>query len=382
MGEGIKGLMDKLTRQFADRAVFDATEKTALSVRDGVLEYLGAELGLEPEDKVFRVYRSSATISNTAMKMRGLPITDDHVSLDVPAPSHGGFVSDAEMVDVSDEALAARIAIKNQLAISDTLLAKVQTGKRELSLGYQADLIPYEGEGGYDFEQRNIMPHHLAVVDQGRCGGMCSFLDRKPEPPAPAPAPKETDMSKLHKAFCDAEGAMNLQQIVELAAALPEAIKAVPVDKLNDLMPALKEIVDVARGVMGAEDDGAEPVSDEKEDYDDEEKAMSEEEKEKEFSDAVAKAADEKAKAITDAAIKRHGEVIEKARHFLVDDYQFTDKSTAQIMRDAVATESSDEFTDAELPLAFKMLKKSNANYKDFGDKQPGSLAALADKEL
>ena len=39
------------------------TEKrTVISIRDGVQEYLGLELGLEPFDKVFKIYRSPETI--------------------------------------------------------------------------------------------------------------------------------------------------------------------------------------------------------------------------------------------------------------------------------------------------------------------------------
>ena len=79
----------KLHRQFADIATYSDTERTAVSVRDGVLEYLGAELGLEPADHVFNVYRSPATIANAAYAMAGIPLTGNHVSLDGPAPSDG-----------------------------------------------------------------------------------------------------------------------------------------------------------------------------------------------------------------------------------------------------------------------------------------------------
>ncbi len=50
--------------------------------------------------------------------------------------------------------------------------------KKQLSLGYSADIVPHSE---YDFEQIDINPHHLAVVENGRCGPLCCFLDRKPE---------------------------------------------------------------------------------------------------------------------------------------------------------------------------------------------------------
>jgi len=51
-------MAEKIHRQFADIATYSDTERTAVSIRDGVLEYLGTEIGLEPPDKVFAVYRS------------------------------------------------------------------------------------------------------------------------------------------------------------------------------------------------------------------------------------------------------------------------------------------------------------------------------------
>jgi len=363
-------LKDSLTGQFRDSVVFNPTEKTALSVRDGVLEYLGLELGLEPPDRLFKVYRSPATIANTAMKMAGLPVTDEHVALDVPPPTNGGFVSESEMVDAADPVTQTTIAIRNRLSIADTLLAAVEADKRELSLGYNADLIPCD-DGEHDFEQRNIRPHHLAVVPRGRCGPMCSFIDK-----LPTEEEKAMPKSKLHKAFCDQEGAMNLQQIVELATALPEAIKSVPVDQLQELLPALQQIVEAAKSVMPEEE--MTPMEEETptEEMSDEGDMTNEEEKKPSFSDADVK-------VFTDKAIRQHAAVIEKARGFLAETYAFADKSTEEIMRDALATVDNTKFSNTELPLAFKLLKKPDADYSRFADSQPGSLSTiLKDKEL
>ena len=187
----------------------------------------------------------------------------------------------------------------------------------------------------------------------------------------------------IHAAFCDAEGTMNLQQIVELATALPEAIKSVPVDQLQKLLPALQQIVEAAKGVMPEEEPTPAPVEGELPivPTEDEDPEPTPEEKEKAFSDAASAAGfvDQK---FVDAAVAAHTAAITKAQHFLDEEYQFEGKSTPQIMRDALATESSDKFADAELPLAFKMLKKPAANYAKFGDSLPGDLSSLQDKEL
>lgn len=357
---------------FNDAVIYNPTEKTALSVRDGVIEYLGSEINMQPPEQMFTVYRSPATIANAATRMLGIPITDEHVTLDTPAPSGDGSVVAAEMIDASEPLTKTTIAIRNKLAIGDKLLMAVEADKRELSLGYYAELVPHDE---YDFEQREIMPHHLAVVDKGRCGAMCSFIDKKG---ATDMSVKKVTKPVLHKAFTDAEGMMNLQQIVELATALPEAIKSVPVDQLQKLLPALQQIVEASKAVMPAEEPVVK-VEDEELDENgnpivkvaDEE---TEEEKAAKFADA--------ARPVVAAAIKRHTAVIEKARGFVDAAYAFTDKDTATIMRDALATETSEQFADAELELAFKLLKKTGTQYGEFGDKKPGSLTALSDKEL
>lgn len=363
---------DTYTGTFRDAAVFNPAEKTAISVRDGVIEYLGIELGMDPPDQLFTVYRSPATIANVAPKMNGLPMTDEHVSLDVPPPGNGGFVAEASMIDAHDETTKTTIAIRNRLAIGDTLQAAISADKKQLSLGYHADLVPHDV---YDFEQRNIIPHHLAAVPNGRCGSMCSFIDKKPQPTEGKP------MSKLHKAFTDAEGTMNLQQIVELATALPEAIKSVPVDQLQDLLPALQQIVEAAKTVMPAEGGEEETTNTEEtlstEEMNDESTATNEAENED-----TKKFGDEDVKAFADKAVRQHAAVIEKARGFLPDTYKFSDKSTVEIMRDTLATVESDKFADSELALAFKLLKKPAANYRDFGDAGTSNFSKLQDKEL
>jgi hypothetical protein len=357
---------DSYKGTFRDSVVFNPSEKTAISVRDGVLHYLGAELNMTPPDQMFTVYRSPATIANAAMKMNGLPVTVGHVTLDIPAPTDGGFVSEASMVDAMDPSTHTTIAVRNRLAVSDTMLMGIEAGNKELSLGYNAELVPFNGE--YDFEQINIQPHHLAAVERGRCGPMCSFIDRQPT------TPKTEEVTivknpKLHKAFKDQEGELNLQQIVELATALPEAIKSVPVDMLKDLIPALQQIVEAAKGVM-PETETPETPPEPTGEMEDEESDVSKEDRIKKFGDAVAK------------ENRLYAETVEKARAFLPDSYKFADKTTVQIMRDAVATESSEQFTDADLPLVFKMLKKPATRYQNFGDAQPHNFDSLKNKEL
>lgn len=373
--------MEKL--KFIDVATYDGSLRTAVSVRDGVLEYLGSEIGMEPPEKLFKVYRSPATIASLVSQMPGIPVIGEHIEPGTEPADIPSRVESASFIDAFDESTNSTLAIQNKLFLDDAMLAEIQGGKNQLSLGYEGRLIPHDK---WDFEQRDLVPTHLATVDSGRCGSGCRFIDRKPNPEATMP-------KKLHKAFCDAEGALSLAQIVELAAGLPEAIKNVPADKLSELLPALQEIMAAAEAA-GVESATPDPVVEEV-------PVMTDEDADKlmdESADAAGgdpvkvtdsarkvlrkKFADKLASAI-DGAVKTHAAVIEKARTVLPETYSFADKSTTKVMRDALAVEhGSQTFSDAELSVAFKLLKKSGGEYKTFGDRSAddNSLSARLKK--
>jgi len=371
---------ETIRKQFADLAVYSETARTAVSVRDGVLEYLGAELDLEPLDKVFTVYRSPATIANAAYAMAGIPLTDEHVSMEGPALDSGSRVESSVVIDQLDESTHSRLAVQNKLAVNDTLQLLLKD-KRQLSLGYEADLVPHSR---WDFEQINIAPHHLAAVPAGRCGPLCSFIDRKPDTPV---KPREGDTmkpeKKLIKAFTDAEGSVSLEQIVEIATGLPEAIRKVPVDQLVKLMPAMQEIMSYAKeqGAMPAEEpetemEGEDMEGEEKETMDEAEEGDKENFADSsKFKDAVASA--------VKGEVKRYAEVVNKARNFVDAEYDFAGKTANAVMRDALATQSTDKFEDAELSVAFKLLRKANTDYSQFGDtKADSGLASRISETL
>ena len=371
---------------FSDLAIYDAEERNVVSVRDGVQKYMGHEIGMEPEDKVFYIYRAPETIRAFAGEMEGLPVTDDHVPLDALPVNVIGAVLDSRIIDSVDPITNTTISVKNKIQLDREM------SKQDLSLGYFADLIPCDL---YDFEQVDIVPHHLAVVERGRCGNLCKFTDKENEE-----MPK-----KMNAAFLDANGQVNMQQVLQLVAELPEAIKTLPLNELNKLVPALQKAVDIAQASglteepLEAEEtpEGMEPereVTEEVEDEGekmaeeeevlDEKEPMPEEEKKKEMADSVKSFTDaEFNDAVAAKAKELNAEfagVVSKAQDFLPSNYNFSDKCSCDVMRDALATQHDGTFEDKELPTAFKMLKKVG-NYKEFGDSKEG-LAALADKEI
>ena len=364
-------------RGFSDLATYSSNSRTAISIRDGVLEYLGAELGLDPADKIFTVYRSPATIANACFKMAGIPLTNEHIEMVGAAPDNGSRVESGTVIDQIDESTHSRLAVMNKLTTTDEMNAMLAE-KRQLSLGYEADLVPHSR---WDFEQINIAPHHLAAVRAGRCGPLCSFLDRKPQQ-------SEEDTTMLLKAFLDADGAVNLEQVAEIAMALPEAIRKVPVDKLQELLPAMQEIMMYAKE-QGVTIEAEGEMEDEETKMEDEDPGINEDEGKDpfadsaEFKDAVAKASKGLAAKIADAEVKRFATVVTKAQYFLDEDYDFTGKSTNDVMRDALATQHDSKFEDSELDVAFKMLKRIGTDLRQFGDQNPESgLAGRIEKSL
>lgn len=370
--------MDIFNMNFTDRVFFDRETKTVISVRDGVQEYKGHELGLSPADKIFSVYRAPETIKAIVDKMAGIPLTDDHVSLDLEPSNPVGKVLDAEIVDFADDATKSTLNIKNHVTMD------FDVDGNELSLGYRAGLIDCNI---YDFEQVDIVPHHLAIVQNGRCGSTCKFTDKK-----------ESSMKKklnINAAFLDAGEEVNMAQVMEIVANLPEAIKTMPIKELSKLIPVLQKVT--ATAVESIASPEANALSPEEEAAARQEQENTDagnlaEKEEQEAADAKASAEEKEVndKAFSDSVAlevkKKNAEfatVVIKAKDFLDSTYDFSDKSSEDIMRDSLATQHNDKFEDSELATAFKMLKVVTS-YKDFGDKKTvaDALDEIGEKEL
>lgn len=342
--------------EFTDCVLYDKESKSFISARDGVQEYYGAEIGKEPADRKFTVYRHPDTVQEAASAVLGLPITEEHVKVEGPVTNPIGSVSESETVDCVDESTGTTIAIRNRADLTEEMKRAIMDGKRQLSLGYRADLIPCEK---YDFEQIDIIPHHVAIVRAARCGETCSFKDNQKE---------EGYEMKINKAFLDAEGNLNIRQVMELVQNLPEAVQQVGIEELSKMVPTLKEIIEMAKqaGAVSEEDEPAEDAEPEEDEEDKTPMADTQE-----FKDAV------------ETVRKEYAYVINKAKDFLDGSYDFSKRDAETIMRDALKTQHDDTFEDSELRTAFKLLKKDK-KYQNFGDQtgQTGKLTDLEEKEI
>lgn len=367
-------------KMFEDKVVYDSVGRTLISVRDGFQEYLGIELNIQPYDKVFRVYRSPETIYKVHKKMNMIPITDDHIQVtdSIMEEDKKGFVIDSNIKPLDDISTETTLCVVNTVKLGDEISESINDGKIQLSLGYTAQLVSHSM---FDFEQIDILPHHLAVVQSGRCGDVCKFLDER------------IDMEV--SVFKDEDGTINIAKVSELVNKLPLIFSELDLEEVKKLIPVLNEAMAkigiVSKDVMEepvAEPTIEEPIIDEVPDevptMDVDAPVTTEEVKTEEpkdnfmdsqvFKDAVRNMANHRVATIL------------KAKEFLDSDYKFEDKCVTQIMKDAIEKVNSDiKFEDSEIPTAFKMLKfemKKVETYKSFGDSKVSKWQDLKTKEI
>lgn len=152
----------------------------------GVFQYSGLQIGEDADpNKIYNVYRPAEELGNEECieSFKLVPWTDDHEMLGsyeeglIPADKKGvhGVTGQDVYFDNSDGYLKSNLKV-----FTKKLLNLIQSGKKELSLGYRCI---YEKSRGifngipYDYIQRKIRGNHLASVYEGRSGSDVSVLD-------------------------------------------------------------------------------------------------------------------------------------------------------------------------------------------------------------
>lgn len=169
----------------------------AKAARSGIYQYLGREVDPSGSrfkaDAMVNVYRppeevfDKASLSSFVSK----PITNDHPTEAVTSANwrdlaHGmimGAVPDGEYVGFD-------------LAFMDAgIIADLDSGKSELSNGYDCNLVFEDGELAdgtkYQAVQRRIRGNHVALVDAGRAGSECRVGDSVSCEPIPSDAARK-----------------------------------------------------------------------------------------------------------------------------------------------------------------------------------------------
>jgi len=379
--------------QFEHKVFFDYASKTIKSVRDGVQEYMGVEIGMEPRDKIFTIFRRPETVTAIAGKLKGLPLIEDHIdpTEEPEKDTINGVIDNTEIIEYNDGFKDATLYLKNTVNLNEKGLNALSRGKRHLSLGYLGKLKPHDS---YDFEQYDLVPTHLAIVDNARGGDILAFEDKNKN--------KDINMKII---FTDEDGKISLQKVAEMAGTLQDALKNAPLEEIVNIMPTLQALVESAKSndpslqeEKPAEDAETETETEKDEtiptedaDDKDAEDKGDEDKKEKPMEDAEPEEEDDKKEKFKDSQefkdhvnsiVSEKLNTIEKAKGFLPETYNFVDSSTSEIMKAAVEKEHGKSFEDSEIPIAFKMLKKQSSQYKSFGDDANDAWDKIKTKEL
>ncbi len=166
----------------------------AVFARAGIQRYSAGEMGRDdlPSHHMLRIWRPEDEVFKPeAMEsFASVPLTDDHPE-DMVTPENAESLTKG-MTDGTVKRDGHKLVGKIIVSSADAI-AKIDSGKVELSNGYDVDVewttgvIPagqHEAGQAYDGIQRNIVGNHVALVDAGRCGPECRVLDKAPAAPA------------------------------------------------------------------------------------------------------------------------------------------------------------------------------------------------------
>lgn len=138
-----------------------------------VQPYLKADGSIDHEAKLPNEILSDSTVASANNK----PVTDNHPGELVNKNNSKEYIRGL----TDSNAHVEGNMLYNDITITDSdLIDKiVNQGKRELSIGFQAEIVPQSGELNgvkYDSVQKNIRINHVAVVERGRAGHKVRLL--------------------------------------------------------------------------------------------------------------------------------------------------------------------------------------------------------------
>jgi hypothetical protein len=197
--------------------------------RTGWYEYLGSEIGdTENPDKLFKVFRSPEEVfSDAAMSsFEGKPATDEHPP-ELVTPQNAKIYAKGTVTNVRQgKGEESDLLLADLVIYDEALINEVQSGKREVSCGYDVEYVD-NGDGTYS--QQQIRGNHVAVVSSGRAGNRVAIKDSKTE--GDKKMANKIKLPKKQSRVTDLLAAIGLKQF---------ALDADP-DEIKDAVDALAE---------------------------------------------------------------------------------------------------------------------------------------------
>ena len=143
--------------------------------RIGIQQYRGQEIGMEDSEKIYDVVRPEEEVFNEAAiaSFEGKPVTNNHPPEQV-TPENVKLYEMGHAQNVRRGVGEFEDFLVADLHIHDAeLIDAIRAGKRQISCGYENDLVEKDGK----LVQTNIRGNHVAVVDEGRAGVKASIMD-------------------------------------------------------------------------------------------------------------------------------------------------------------------------------------------------------------
>ena len=205
--------------------------------RTGVMIYGPDETPIEPgKDGTVKISREDEDVFNdrTIASAIGKPVTNDHPDDDVIPETwkelaHGVALNVRRGTGAMDDLLLMDLLITTKEGIE-----AVQNGKREISLGYDADYEETEPGKG---RQSNIIINHIALVEQGRCGSRCAIKDE-------LPTILTQERQQMANRYDKKPAVRNKKGLAKVMDLLFRANKARDAEELNDIINEAAEDAD------------------------------------------------------------------------------------------------------------------------------------------
>lgn len=154
--------------------------------RTGIQEYRAIELNITDRDPndIIKVYRPEDEVFKDASlkSFASKPVTNNHPPELVNSKNASKYIVGMSETEVSRDGDFVTTVLN---ITSEDAIRAIESGKVELSNGYEADIeltpgITPTGEH-YDAIQRNINGNHIAIVTKGRAGSSCKVADNQPK---------------------------------------------------------------------------------------------------------------------------------------------------------------------------------------------------------
>jgi uncharacterized protein len=139
--------------------------------------YMGNETPITPDaDGLSRVWRDEEEVFQPGFlaSLQGKPVVDDHPTEDVNPENWRNYTQGIGLNPRRGEGELSDLVLQDLLIMDKFVISEVQAGKREISVGYDAD---YEQIAPGQGRQTSLIANHIALVQRGRCGSRCSIGD-------------------------------------------------------------------------------------------------------------------------------------------------------------------------------------------------------------